>query len=397
MVGSMARLTLAALLVASIAAPVAHAQTVADIAARGACSTAGVEGLSDQLVEAQMCADPGAFVEFAPHAGISLTSSRIHPFLQRSARDAVWSAASHVSLDINSAFRTLADQYVLYESGGCGLAATPGRSNHETGLAIDVNNYGAARSALEGAGCSWLGSSDPVHFDCPGSDGRAASVRTFQHLWNLNHPGDVIDEDGVYGPQTGARLGRSPAGGFPIGGCAPTCSAHCEGTEIVGEDCGRGDCAAFGAYCSTAGAPAPHCVSVFCVAGADETPSAHDICLPDGQRASCDAQGAVVGAMACGAGTTCVVSGATSSCVPDVVPVDAGARTDAATSDASTRDASTFVGDAGPMVRSDGGGRASAIAGGCGCHATSPRGATHPMLLGSALALLFVVRRRAPR
>ena len=43
------------------------------------------------------------------------------------------------------------------------------------------------------------------------------SVLSFQKLWNLNHPEDQIDEDGVYGDtQTGARLLRSPIEGFEL-------------------------------------------------------------------------------------------------------------------------------------------------------------------------------------
>ncbi|MBX3183693.1 MAG: D-alanyl-D-alanine carboxypeptidase family protein [Polyangiaceae bacterium] len=197
----------------------ASAQTVADIAARRQCSTAGLEGISQQLAETQMCLRPGAFVTFAPHAGITLSSSRIHTYLQASARDALWAAAARTPLTINSAFRTLADQYVLYHSGACALAAQPGRSNHQTGRAVDVQNYSAARSALESAGCVWLGASDPVHFDCPGTDGRADAVLAMQRLWNLNHPEDPIAEDGQYGPQTASRLAQAPAAGFPIGGC----------------------------------------------------------------------------------------------------------------------------------------------------------------------------------
>ncbi|MCA9627736.1 MAG: M15 family metallopeptidase [Myxococcales bacterium] len=199
----------------------AQAQTVADLAARGQCSTAGLDGISEQLAEAQMCLRPDAFVKFTPHAGVTLTSSRIHPYLQASARDALWAAASKTSISINSAFRTLADQYVLYYSGGCGLAAKPGRSNHQSGRAIDVQNYSAAKSALLSAGCTWLGSSDPVHFDCPGSDGRPDAVLAFQKLWNVNHPEDRIDEDGAYGPQTEARLAKTPAAGFAKGACEP--------------------------------------------------------------------------------------------------------------------------------------------------------------------------------
>lgn len=202
-----------------LASAQAEAQTVADLAARGLCSTSGLSGISDQLAEAQMCLRPNAFVSFAPHAGVSLSSSGVRPFLQASARDALWAAAAKTPLTINSAFRTLADQYVLYYSGGCGLAAKPGSSNHQSGRAVDVGNYSAARSALESAGCKWLGSSDPVHFDCPGVDGRADAILAFQRLWNINHPGDLIDEDGDYGPQTEARLANTPAAGFAKGGC----------------------------------------------------------------------------------------------------------------------------------------------------------------------------------
>jgi len=177
-----------------------------------------------------MCLRPDAFVTFAPHAGISLSSSGVRPYLQASARDALWAAAAKTPLTINSAFRTLADQYVLYYSGGCGLAAKPGASNHQSGRAVDVNNYSAARSALQAAGCTWLGSKDPVHFDCPGGDGRPDAVLAFQRLWNINNPGDLIDEDADYGPQTEARLAKSPANGFAKGGCKePEPPVECAG------------------------------------------------------------------------------------------------------------------------------------------------------------------------
>ncbi len=212
------------------------AQTVRDLAARGACSTAGLEGISRQLAEAQMCIRPGAFVRFAPHEGITLTSSRVHPYAQATARDALHRAAARGPIQVNSAFRTLADQYVLYHSGGCGLAARPGQSNHQSGRAVDVGNYSGARSALEAQGCGWLGSRDPVHFDCPGSDRRPDSILAFQRLWNRNHPEDRIAEDGLYGPQTESRLGRTPAAGFAEGLCeTPTDPPPATGTvRLVG-------------------------------------------------------------------------------------------------------------------------------------------------------------------
>ncbi len=217
------RLSMLALLLA-LAPLTARAQTVDNVVAShsGGCTTAGVEGLSDQLVRSQICANPGAFLELTPYPNISVTSSRVHALGTSATVTALHHAADHHALSVNSAFRTLVEQYLLYKEGGCGLAAVPGNSNHESGRAVDLQNYSAALSAMTAAGCTHpYPSSDPVHFDCPGTDMRAASVLTFQRLWNANHPEDRIAEDGAYGPQTGARLGRSPAGGFAMDLCAP--------------------------------------------------------------------------------------------------------------------------------------------------------------------------------
>ena len=206
-------------------AAIVHAQTVADVAAKGACETSGVVGLSDQLVKVQMCLTPGTFVAITPHAGITLASGTVKPFMLASSRDALWAAAGSLTLDVTSAFRTLSDQYVLYYSGGCSLAAKPGNSNHETGKAVDLSNWSAAVGAMEAAGCVHsYPSTDPVHFDCPGADERASSIKAFQHLWNVNNPGDLLTEDGAYGPSTESRLAKSPAGGFtnPADCAAPT-------------------------------------------------------------------------------------------------------------------------------------------------------------------------------
>ncbi|MGE3631260.1 MAG: MYXO-CTERM sorting domain-containing protein, partial [Sandaracinaceae bacterium] len=253
----------------------------------------------------QSCLRPGSFVSFAPHAGITLSSSHIHAFMQASARDALHRAAASHSLTINSAFRTLADQYVLYHSGACGLAATPGRSNHQSGRAVDVGNYSAARSALEAAGCVWLGSSDPVHFDCPGTDLRNDSVLAFQRLWNRNNPSDRIAEDGLYGPQTEARVSRSPSGGFATSGCAPmTCTPTCEGDGFTDAMCNHTSCPG-GQVCEMSGAPScvaavgqGHAVGAVFVdlgAGLEDTsmriPGAHVTVVETGEELVADASG----------------------------------------------------------------------------------------------------------
>ncbi len=209
------RTALIALAVFVLVPALARAQTVDDVVARnaGGCTTAGAEGLSRELVRSHLCAFPGAVAEFTPHPSITLTHPRVHPLGTSQTVAAIRAAADATPLVVTSAFRTLVEQYLLYEGGGCGLAAEPGNSNH-------LSNWEAARSALLGAGCTHpYPSSDPVHFDCPGADMRPASVLVFQRLWNLAHPEDPIAEDGLYGPMTRARLGRSPAAGFGVDLC----------------------------------------------------------------------------------------------------------------------------------------------------------------------------------
>ena len=202
------------------------AGSVAEVAANSGCDSSGVHGISQQLVLVEMkCVAPNTFLSFAPHAGISMTGSNVYPSLVAPAHDAVQRAgdAAHAAgsaIEINSAFRTLAQQYVLYHSGACGTAAKPSRSNHESGKAVDVANFDEASGWLERAGCAHHAyPGDPYHFDCPGNDFRGDSVLTFQKLWNANHPEDRIAEDGSYGSQTDRRLGRSPAKGFATTPC----------------------------------------------------------------------------------------------------------------------------------------------------------------------------------
>lgn len=195
-----------------------HAQTLDSVIS--GCTTRGGEGLARQLVEVQLCTNPGIFDRFTPHPNITLSTSRVHPLGTTSTVASIRAAADSTPMTINSAFRTLSEQYMLWASGACGAAARPGRSNHQGGNAIDVANYSGARAALERNGCNWPNiSNDPWHFDCTGPDTRIEAVRSFQRLWNHNNPGDPLTEDGLWGPQTRNRLGRSPANGFASNPC----------------------------------------------------------------------------------------------------------------------------------------------------------------------------------
>ena len=131
--------------------------------------------------------------------------------LRAPAANALLSAAKAKNdyITLNSAFRSSAQQYMLYNwylSGICsiGLAAKPGTSNHEGGRAIDTSNYSYWLSTLGTYG--WAHSyptSDPVHFDYSAtSDNASANLMAFQKLYNINNPNNKISEDGIYGPAT---------------------------------------------------------------------------------------------------------------------------------------------------------------------------------------------------
>ena len=208
---------------------VAEAQSALTVqeAINAGCSTATVQGLSQQIVDQAECFAPGSYAKMPAEPNLTLNGVEF-AYLQLPARDALVAAlasAPGTPLTVNSMLRTLPQQYVLYNwylNGQCGiaLAAKPGGSNHETGLAIDVNQYTTWKPALMAYGFTWFGNADKVHFDYTGAGAvayKGNDIRAFQQLWNKNNPGDVIAEDGAYGPQTGARLANSPAGGFAIG------------------------------------------------------------------------------------------------------------------------------------------------------------------------------------
>lgn len=202
------------------------------LAADESCTTTSVKGLSTQLVEEIQCLRPGTMKSIEGASGLAL-SSAVFPWLQTKAAEAITLAQKErgVTLAINSALRTLPQQYLLYrwyqaKRCGIGLAARPGQSNHESGLAVDVEDNAGWQKSMAAHDMKWLGASDPVHFDYVG-EGRVdlggLSVLAFQRLWNRNHPEDPIAEDGAYGDETEKRVARSPVGGFAKGAdCSAT-------------------------------------------------------------------------------------------------------------------------------------------------------------------------------
>jgi hypothetical protein len=204
---------------------IAYKGTVAEAIARGGCSSRPVYGLSLQIQEElARCIKPGFFVRVP--AGGRLNTDADHPFLEKPAADALvraLAARPGARLTVTSMYRTIAQQYFLYSRAACFPAvAAPGRSNHETGIALDVADPDNStwRATLTAQGYKWFGSSDRYHFDYVGAgsvDLRGLDVKAFQRLWNRNNPDDKIAEDGGFGPDTEKRLRQSPADGFPIG------------------------------------------------------------------------------------------------------------------------------------------------------------------------------------
>jgi Synergist-CTERM protein sorting domain-containing protein len=195
------------------------------------CSTGVVLGLSKQIADEVGCMSPGSLVPFSPTTNLVFSSNAVLPYMHSTAKTDLLAVASNRFVQVNSGFRTVAQQYLLYrwyQLGRCGIsaAATPGRSNHQSGRAVDLANYSSLISAMANKGWTHPIPGDPVHFEHPSSpDIRGRDVKAFQRLWNRNNPNDKISEDGAYGPQTEARLKKAPATGFAVGASCGTAAA----------------------------------------------------------------------------------------------------------------------------------------------------------------------------
>lgn len=192
---------------------------------RPTCSTAGVRGLSLQIIEEMNRIIPGGVLVRMDDLNITGDSASVNFFMQPRAKEALARGIARrgSNLVIHSCFRTVVQQHVLFSWQGSNcvsIAATPGRSNHEDGYAIDTPDFAAWRQALEAEGWDWFGPGDDVHFTYVGGGVRddigQIGLKAFQTLWNRHNPSDRIDVDGSYGEETAARLDRSPADGFPV-------------------------------------------------------------------------------------------------------------------------------------------------------------------------------------
>lgn len=184
------------------------------------CSTSACNALSQQLIHQMNVINPNTLVNF-DDLNVSLKNAAF-PYLQAPAKAALAKAIQErgKTITVNSGYRTIAQQLLLFNWGrSCGypVVARPGRSNHQSGLALDINDHNGWKPYLQKYGWRWFGNRDKPHFDYVGSgakDIRSATMKAFQQLWNNNNPTKTLAVDGSWGPQTEKCLNESPAYGF---------------------------------------------------------------------------------------------------------------------------------------------------------------------------------------
>jgi N-acetylmuramoyl-L-alanine amidase len=228
-------------------------QVIAEQAAQNIADTSKVKSLSLQIIAEMNLLIPNVLVS-AEDLNVVVSAS-VNLFLQPAAKEVLRRAIrarGGAVLSINSAYRTVAQQHMLrtfYEMGrsGISLAAKPGLSNHEDGLALDISvrtpdnpnqdaDFVVWRAALEAEGWDWLGIQDPFHFTYAGTGVRDdigdIGVQAFQQLWNKQNPNDQMKVDGLFGPQTAARMNQSPAEGFKTNRLLKLVTPNLQGEDV---------------------------------------------------------------------------------------------------------------------------------------------------------------------
>jgi len=156
-------------------------------------------------------------------------------------------------------------------------------------------NWGKSGSGIEQTTLGWVNSGNHANRGCKSQNGASCLANKgwgFRDILKFYYGMDIAFV------QAEGSCVDPPA----------TCEPHCEGDRWVEADCDERNCAAEGAYCSTAGSPDPRCVSTDCVDSRHEAPVAHDVCPPGGQRFRCTASGQKT-AKPCDGGAPCNACG----------------------------------------------------------------------------------------
>jgi hypothetical protein len=191
----------------------------------GTCSTVKCRGLSNQIIAQMQALSPGSLMSISDIKQVVKTGDQVNLFMQSEAKkglERLCAAHADKQMVVNSCYRTIAQQYLLWsfaQKGVCGIsmAATPGKSNHEDGCALDLENHTSWLARFEASNnWQWQGRRDPMHFSWVGKkrdDIGNIGIKAFQTLWNL-HNSDKLAEDGIWGDKTAAALRKSPVHGW---------------------------------------------------------------------------------------------------------------------------------------------------------------------------------------
>jgi N-acetylmuramoyl-L-alanine amidase len=194
---------------------------VADII--DSCNTGLAQGLSIQLIAKLNRMVKTPLLVKIDHPRLDTSSSSVNAYLQPSAAANLIQAAKSrgKKLVINSCLRTTVQQHIIrrqFENGLCGItaAALPGRSNHERGAAVDIQDPEDWQDCLEAHSWSKLGNWDNIHYDYwdARKDIASLQISAFQMLWNQYNPNNPIAVDGTYGAITAAKIDLSPVDGW---------------------------------------------------------------------------------------------------------------------------------------------------------------------------------------
>ena len=187
------------------------------------CSTEKLAPLARQIAKTLIASLPASeVIDISDH--VNIVGGSTLPYLQRAAGEALIAAINEAGRKpaLVHALRTLPQQYMVfyqYIHHLCNipLAASPGTSPHERGIAIDIQDHQSWIEVLKRHHWIWRGPADRPHFNFHGpqdADFGIAEIKAFQQTWNDHNPNDLLKVDGSYGSNTEGKLLLAPIAGW---------------------------------------------------------------------------------------------------------------------------------------------------------------------------------------
>jgi len=186
-----------------------------------------VEGLSRQLVEAINCIRPGTLADIPLGGDLRMLREGRPAYVDARGLNDLLNAASagDRQMVVRWSYRDVALQHLFWlqdDFRNCAVAAPAGLSNHQNGLAVDLNDYQYWQPRMRAGGWENNLPNDRVHFDFSGAEDiglGALSLLAFQHLWNRNHPDEALALTAELDGDTYTALSEAPIEGFELALC----------------------------------------------------------------------------------------------------------------------------------------------------------------------------------